>query len=233
MHTSIRQLFSSAALVAAALLPQAQAQTTVLDFEGDALANLYFPGDSFEQRGFTMTAGHDFGIVGKNLDVGSTAPFGNASQYYFNSNDGDLLITRTDGGTFSLDGFSAAFVPLLPAPTPAQTIVIVAFALAADGTEFGTYFALGTSANNSYPFLTFAGAADFGLFKNLVAVDFFGCVLTSSSVCAVASRNNAQFAIDNVVVTTPVPEPSTYALMALGLAGLALLRNRRKTLGSR
>lgn len=233
MHTSIRQLFSSAALVAAAFLPQAQAQTTVLDFEGDALANLYFPGESFEQRGFTMTAGHDFGIVGKNLDVGSTAPFGNASQYYFNSNDGDLLITRTDGGTFSLDGFSAAFVPLLPAPTPAQTIVIVAFALAADGTEFGTYFGLGTSANNSYPFLTFAGAADFGVFKNLVAVDFFGCVLTSSSVCAVASRNNAQFAIDNVVVTTPVPEPSTYALMALGLAGLALLRNRRKTLGSR
>ena len=59
------------------------------------------------------------------------------------------------------------------------------------------------------------------------------CVLTSSSVCAVASRDNAQFALDNVVVTTPVPEPTTTALMALGLAGLAVLRHRRKYLGIR
>ncbi len=233
MHTLTRHLFGSTALAAAALLPQAQAQTTVLDFEGDALANLYFPGDSFEQKGFTMTAGYDFGIVGRNIDLGSIAPAGNASQYYFNSNDGDLVITRTDGGAFSLDGFSAAFVPLLPAPSPAQTIVIVAFALGADGSQFGTYFGLGTSAGTGYPFLSFADAADFGQFKNVVAVDFFGCVLTSSSVCDIASRNNAQFALDNVVVTTPVPEPSTYVLMALGLAGLVALRKRRKTLGSR
>lgn len=237
MHTLIRQLFSSAALVAAALLPQAQAQTQVIDFEGDALAGLYGPNElgfeSFSQNGFTMTPGFDFGIVGTNNDFTSGAPSGNSSQYFFNSNDGDLLITRTDGGTFSLDGFSAAFVPLLPAPSPAQTIVIVAYAFAADGSQFGTYFGLGTGVNNRYPFLTYAGAADFGAFKNLVAVDFFGCVLTDTSVCSIASRNNAQFALDNVVVTTPVPEPSTYALMALGLAGLAVLRNRRKTLGSR
>lgn len=240
MHTLIRQLFSSAALVAAALLPQAQAQTTVIDFEGDSLAGLYDPKNvdpffpnTFSQNGFTMTPGYDFGTVGKNIDLGSIAPSGNSSQYFFNSNDGDLLIQRTDGGTFSLDGFSAAFVPLLPAPTPAQTIVIVAYAFAADGSKFGTYFGLGSSTTSNYPFLSYSGAADFGAFKNLVAVDFFACVLTDSSVCAVASKNNGQFALDNVVVTTPVPEPSTYALMALGLAGLAVLRNRRKTLGSR
>ena len=233
MHKFIRQLFSGAAVVAAAFLPQAQAQTTVIDFEGDSLANLYFPGDTFSQNGFTMTQGYDFGIVGSTIDLGSVAPSGNASQFYFNSNDADLLITRTDGGTFSLDGFSAAFVPLLPAPTPAQTIVIVAYGFTADGDQFGTYFGLGTGTNNSYPFLTFAGAADFGAFTNLVAVDFFACVLTSSSVCAVASRDNAQFALDNVVVTTPVPEPTTTALMVLGLAGLAVLRHRRKSLGIR
>lgn len=225
MSTFIRKLASGAALVGAALLPQAHA-STVIDFEGAALTGLYFPNDSFTQSGFKMTVDFDFGTVDTAAGLGTVAPSGNATQFYFNSNDGGLIVTRDGGGAFSLDGFSAALVPLIPGPSPAQTIVIVAFATDTHGNNFGTFFPLGAPGNQNYPFLTYNDPLDFGGFVDLQQVEFFGCALTSTSVCAVATENNAQFAIDNIQVTAAIPEPTTTALMALGLLGLALRARR-------
>jgi PEP-CTERM motif len=223
MKKFIRQLAGSAALVGAALLPTAYA-STVIDFEGEALAGLYFPGDTFEQGGFTMTANYDFGTIGTAGDLGNAGPSGNSTQFFFNSNDGYLTLKATNGVAFSLDGFSAAFVPLIPAPVPSPTIVIVAVGIPQVGNAFGTYFGLGTSATNSFPFITYDNPADFGRFNNLVEVQFFACVL-DASVCATPTLNNGQFALDDINVTA-VPEPGTWALMALGIAGL-VVRSRR------
>ncbi|HEY1092369.1 MAG TPA: choice-of-anchor J domain-containing protein [Burkholderiaceae bacterium] len=45
----------------------------------------------------------------------------------------------------------------------------------------------------------------------------------------VANADNANYmGIDSVSITSAVPEPTTYALMGLGLAGIALLRRRRQ-----
>ena len=223
MKKFIRQLAGSAALVGAAMLPMAHA-STVIDFEGDALTGLYNPGDSFEQGGFTMTANYDFGIVGTAGDLGNAGPSGNSTQFFFNSNDGYLTMKATNGAAFSLDGFSAAFVPLIPSPVPNPTIVIVALGIPQVGSAFGTYFGLGSSATTSFPFITYDNPADFGRFNNLVEVQFFACVL-DASVCATPTLNNGQFALDNISVTA-VPEPGTWALMALGVAGL-MVRSRR------
>jgi hypothetical protein len=220
MNKLIRQLAGIAALVGAAALPTAHA-ATVIDFEGAALTGLYFPGDSFSQGGFTMTVNYDFGIVGGAGDLGNAAPSGNTTQFFFNSNDGYLSLAASNGDAFSLDGFSAAFVPLIPSPSPNPTIVIVAAGLNTSGAFVGYYFGLGSSSTDSFPFLTFNTA---GAYQNMVSVDFYACVL-DSNICVTPTLNNGQFALDDLRVTA-VPEPTTWLLMALGLAGLAV-RSRR------
>ena len=229
MIKSIRQLLGGAALVCAALLPQAHAGlvSTVIDFEGDALVNLYIPGDpdfgSFKQSGFVMAPDFDFGTVDTVLGLSPlVAPTGNNTQFYFNSNDGGLILAREDGRRFNLDGFSAAFVPKVGAT---QNIVIVAYGWLADNTNVGTYFGLGDTTNGAvHPFGLYNNPLDFSNFTDLVQLEFFACVL-DTAVCGTTSRNNAQFALDDIQLST-VPEPTTLALMALGLLGL-LGRGRR------
>ena len=225
MKSFIRQWGGAAALVCAALSPQAQA-STVVDFEGDALTGLYFPGDSFSQSGFTMTQGFDFGTVDTAASLGPNAPSGNLTQFYFNSNFGDMLMTRSDGGRFSLDGFSAAFVPV--DAQLGQTIVLVALATDGDGIQFGTAFGLGSGNNGSFPFLTYSDPRDFGRFTNLVSVNFFGCAYTGNFDCSAGTvQNNGQFALDDIKLTAAIPEPTTTALLALGLLGVAVASRRR------
>lgn len=223
MKKFIRQLAGCAALVGAAMLPMAHA-ATVIDFEGDALAGLYNDGDSFSQGGFTMTASYDFGIIGTAGDLGNVAPSGNSTQFFFNSNDGYLSLKTSNGVAFSLEGFSAAFVPLIPSPVPNPTIVMVAYAFTADGQQFGTAWNFAGSSTDSKPFGLYGNPLDFGRFTNLKEVQFFACVF-DNSICGTPTQNNGQFAIDDIRVTA-VPEPGTWALMALGIAGL-MLRSRR------
>lgn len=223
MNSSIRQWGGAAALVCAALSPQAQA-ATVIDFEGDALTGLYAPGDSFSQSGFTMTQGFDFGTIDTAASL-PNAPSGNATQFYFNSNFGDMLLTRGAGRRFNLDGFSAAFVPI--DPQLVQTIVLVAVAIDANGGPLVGLFDLGSANNGSFPFLTYNDPLDFSAFTNLVSVNFFGCAFTGNFDCSAATiQNNGQFALDDIKVTA-IPEPTTTALLALGLLGVAVASRRR------
>ena len=233
MHKFIRPLAGSASLIGAALLSplqaQAQAQApTRIDFEAPSLAGLYNPGETFSNAGYLMTPGVDFGVVGMAGDLGSVAPSGNATQFYFNSNDGDLLLTRGGGRSFSLDGFSIAFVPLDPAPVSAPEIVFIVDATKANGDRLALYFPFGSGSGTSHPFTTYDAALTFAGLVDLTQVDFYACTLTAAGPCQTATQNNGQFAIDDILVSAAVPEPASVALMALGLLGLCVgLRSRR------
>ncbi len=218
-----KSLAAVAALAVAAVLPAARA-ATVIDFEPAALTGLYFPGETFTQSGFNFAVGPEFGTIDTAAAIGSGAPTGNATQFYFSSNDGTLTLSQASGLAFSLDGFSAAFVPLSPAST--QTTVIVATGTTLAGPQVSTFWSFAPSASSNFPFATYSGG-NFAAFTNLVQLQFKACSLVAGVACTEATNNNGQFALDDVILTA-VPEPGTWLMFATGLLGLALAARRRQ-----
>jgi hypothetical protein len=227
MKALMRKLFGATALLAAiALPPVANATLTpvTIDFNDPGLTNLYFPGDSFTQSGFRMTVDYDFGTVDTAAALGPLAPSGNATPFYFQSNDGGLIVERAVNNVFSLTGFSAAFVPLSPASS--LTTVIVAVALDSNHNFLsGVAWTFAPAVNNVYPFATYSNPADFASFADVAGVEFFACSLVNQQVCSVATQNDGQFAIDNIQVS--VPEPGSIALVMLAMLGLGVTMRRR------
>lgn len=206
------------ALFAAALLAPA-AQADVIDFEPANLAGVYLPGDSFIQGSYTLTALADFGLIDTAAALGMQAPTGNATQFYFASNDGRLRLTRSDGQAFNLEALSLAFVPL--DPPSLQITQFWAFGTRADGSAVNATFGYVPGNGSTYPFITHAGLVGM---TDLVSIEFRSCA-SGGMPCSVATQNNGQFALDNISVSV-VPEPGAALLMALGLAGLALRARR-------
>lgn len=225
MHKLIRRLFASTAIAGAALSPQAHAQvSTVIDFEDPSLTGLYFIGDSFSQQGYDFSVGFDFANIDSKMALETFArPSGNDGQFYTQSNEGSLAFRHAQGAAFSLDGFSAAYVPSSADSTP-NTVLIAFATLAGGGVDFNL-FSLAPKTSGAYPFASYSDPADFSFFASVVQVEFFTCSLVGSSLCSVVV-NNGQFAIDDIRLTAAVPEPTVAAMLALGLLGLAL-RGRR------
>ena len=218
MSKFVRRLLGAAAVLG--VLAALPASATVITFDS-APATLLFPGDSVSESGYRMTAGFDFGNVDTALAFDpAVRPTGNSTQFFFNSNDGEMILENENGNLFNLNSFDAAFVPLNP--PSAQTTVMVAFATDAIGGQFGVAWLFSSA------FATYNNPADFASFNNLRRVEFFTCSLVGGQVCTAATRNNGQFAIDNIDVTT-IPEPTSVALVlaALLAAGFSARRSVR------
>lgn len=220
----IRRVLSGAVFGVFGVIGQAQAGN--LDFEPITPA-IFLAGESFQQSHYTFTLGTEIGQVDTTAGfLGTTPPSGNSTQFFSAFNDGTVTLTDTFGVGFNLYGFDAGFIGPIPVDPGVSAGRIVVDATTLDGGQVSASWDLGLSgADGAFAFLSFGALG--GSFTNLASVTFSACIYDDVGGCIHPADNLAQFSLDNLNVVA-VPEPSTYALMVVGLAGFAAYRRRER-----
>jgi hypothetical protein len=221
-------------LAVLASLPAAQAaNTTTIAFESPDLLGGLAAGESFIESGYKMTAidpyGGDGGVGVAQMD-GTCAldcPLGNNSHYYLAINDGMLNFARVDGLAFKLNSFDAAFTAPLPQSSPGVSFGRITLTGMSHGVALSTSYELpGQHADNRFYFSNFL--VNSGIFAQTAfdSLTIGSCVYIGSGNACAPTDNLAQFSLDNVNVSA-VPEPGSWAMLALGLAAIGAVTRRR------
>lgn len=221
---------------AVTLLGAAPAMADTISFESHG-PDIFAGGDTFAEAGYSMqvldtiAGGGGFaGAIANGADPGTCAvaacPVGNNSMYYLGLNDGGLNIHRTDASAFSLHGLDYAFVaPVGGLPNFSYGQLVLTGKLVGGGTVQSAFdFPLQNSTGN-YVFGAAPMNAAFG-HASLSELTVSACLFDGNGSCYNPAANQAQFAIDNLNVSA-VPEPSAYAMLMLGLGGVAFAARRR------
>jgi hypothetical protein len=220
---SIRRLLSGVAFGLFGLLGSAQAD--ILDFESLPADSLFTSGDTFTQSTFwRFTQNGDFGLATTAAAFSvALPPAGNDTQFYSVVNDASLSLGRTDTSAFAITGFDVSFLAPVPLDPGTSAGRLFLFATDTSGNSLFNSWDLGVSADDgTFSFQSF----DFGIgpFTSLTSATFVACGYEFDG-CLNPFQNAAQFALDNVRVIE-VPEPAAYALLALGLFGVAVCGRR-------
>ena len=155
-------------------------------------------------------------------------PRNNATQYLAALNDGIPYLFKLDGSTFSLGGFSASFIWNGVTAPPAIALLLRVQGFVGNGLVAQQDFLLpGLVAGG----LDFAGYSFNSTFNGLTEVDFIGFACNAAGSCN-RSTDLAQFALDDISVISAVPEPTTFALVGLALAGVGGATRRRRSISA-
>ncbi|WP_317201870.1 NF038120 family PEP-CTERM protein [Janthinobacterium sp.] len=226
----------AAALLAGAAAPAARAD--VIDFEG--LANTTLGHDeSFRQGNFifngvsvdplarpgdmvgTVVDGGDAGLC-----VNLACPGNNTSNYFAGLNDGVLVLSAANGANqVRVAGFDASFIGSVAGvayPSLAGFLRVQGFS-AGGGSMYEDYLFPGGA--NGFSFQHFTASAKFAS-QQFSEVAFFAFSCGNDGNCSAFTDGKGQFALDNVIAS--VPEPSSYLMMLLGLAGIGAFARRRR-----
>lgn len=158
---------------------------------------------------------------------GIACPTNNATNYYGVLNDGILQIDAAKvGGTVSILGFDASFLGHAQGVSyPAVAGLLRVQGFYANGTSLYETYQLAGPVGGNFQFQHYDTSSAFGA-QQFSSVAFYGFSCNTAGSCGAFSSNKGQFALDNVVAA--VPEPSTYAMLLLGLAGIGFAARRRK-----
>jgi hypothetical protein len=242
--SGFKQVLGAALVAAAAMAAPAHAE--VIGFEGYAGA---VGGTEVWQEGnynvgfyANVADGGEGSLVGQFIDgdystcdSGSMAcPVGHAGTYYGALNDSYIDITSGTNSAFWVKSFDAAFIggsPVLGS-YPSTPALLRLQGILADGSYLTQDFALGGATSGGFTFGHYDTTGTFAStgFVELLA---FGLVCNSSGSCSGFNSDRAQFGIDNIDLAdaSAVPEPGTFAMLGLGLMGLAGARRRNRRSG--
>lgn len=227
-------------LGAMALASAAPAMADVITFDGQLPDFPIFAGkDSFTSNGYTFQVFDNplsalgTGLAGALLNgndpfvcTNAACPSGNSTTYYAGLNDGSVKMSGSDVRGFRLSGVDFGFIA--PIGGLSSGLLPGKLTITAEKVGGGTVYAElefgALDSNSTSPFLHASLVSQFGS-AAYSSVVFSSCVYDGSG-CS-QGLNQAQFGIDNIEVAA-VPEPQTYAMLGLGLAGIGLLARRRR-----
>lgn len=252
----MKKIYRYLAVVAAVVVSAGVARADVIDFEQPVTANLAAPfaplfthDDLFLQGAYVLNpfsnvlgaiAGEDLvGALVNGSDLSTcfsvSCPTNNASTFYTGLNDSVLALGRLDNQLFTVNSFDAGFlggsdISGLPGVSGLLRLQGIT---AAGGSVLETYQLAGPSGG----VLSFASYATTAVFSSTQfrALYVFGFACNATGSCNAFSTDRAQFALDNLQLTsvTAVPEPETWSLMLLGLAGVGALSRRQRAVANR
>jgi hypothetical protein len=206
------------------------ARADVLTFEQQHDTPVVFTGDFLQYGSYWVQA---FGgqttsdLVGMQIDGSDnglcylSCPVNNPTNYYAGLDDGYFYFGNNNDTRLRVLSLRASFIGGPDASTGA--LVLQGFNDKDQAIGASIQLALGgPNAKGEYNFATF----NLGNFSNTayayVRVLGYGCVGNSCT----RGSNLSNFAIDDIV-TEQVPEPASWALVALGMLGLAAFTRRR------
>jgi hypothetical protein len=222
-------------IAAAALSACSFAQAGVLNFEQEVDSPFFFSGDHVqvgeywvESYGGTQTSDLAGAIIdgsdGGNC-MGVSCPVNNTSHYYSGLDDGYFYFGLNNDANFKVKSLQASFIGAGQLSFPATSGILVLQGFNALGGTVGNAMQLGLAGPNVKGQFNFANY-NLGAFGNntLSYVRVLGYACDTSGSC-LRNTNLANFGIDNIVTAT-VPEPTSIALLGLGVAGFAFARRR-------
>ncbi|MCX7207551.1 MAG: PEP-CTERM sorting domain-containing protein [Proteobacteria bacterium] len=211
MHTRLKQLTLGLCLAAFSINASASISTfddrSLFNTQGKIHYNSHFDdfSDGFNYPGTPFSLGDITYTSQENLTIGSGTPYsiGNKqtvlSDEYFSPIIGEIASSTP----YNLFGFDAAI-----------TTGLASFTI---NTNLYSYYFKGLSLADGSKHLTFQG------FKTDSAEEYF------TGFSLEAAENRALLGISNVAVgvTSPVPEPASYALLLIGLVGVIARRKQK------
>lgn len=237
----LKKLLCASAIGAIGLL-SGSAQAATINFDnyfGPVAHGEYIQSSGYDLGFYSNVVGAVPGqdLVGSFID-GSTAqscdnsacPVNNPTTYYGALDDSYIDLTMTSRYRFTIKSFDASFIGGTPisteSPYPAISGLLRIQGVLTNGASvIETYQLAGPSAAG-FNFAHYNTSAAFSKLEFTKAF-IFGYVCGDDANCSAFSTDRGQFGIDNINVE--VPEPASFALFGLGMAGVAFSRRRKSS----